>query len=67
MISYLSPFLHSLGEMIAINPFAINRDLGREQGLSESARIIQDKSHPDEAMEVTESRVLGWAASFGTA
>ena len=41
-----------------------NGNLGREQGMHESTTMIQHGSSADEAMEVMESRVLGWATSF---
>ena len=51
--------------MIAQNPPATNSNLGKEQGIPESTRMMQDGSHSAEALEVAESSVLGWAASFG--
>ena len=53
--------------MIAKYPPAINGDLGKEQGIPESTSMMQNGSYPDEAMEVTESRVPGWAVNFGIA
>ena len=40
-------------------------DLGRECGIPESTRTMQDGSHPGKAMEATKSKILGLAASFG--
>ena len=51
--------------MTAEYPSETNSDLGREQGVPESTRTIQDGSHPVEAIGARESEVIGWAASYG--
>ena len=48
------------------NPPATNGDLSREQGTLGSTRMMQDRSCLDKALKVIESRILGWATSFGT-
>ena len=53
--------------MTAQNPPATNGDMSREWGAPESTRIMQDRSYSGEALEVAESRVPAWAASFGMA
>ena len=50
--------------MTAEYPPTTNGDLVRELGAPESTRTMQDGSHLVEAMEVVESVVLVWAASF---
>ena len=51
-------------KMTAQNPPATNGDFGREQGMPESTRPIQDEFYPRGANKAKESRVLGWDASF---
>ena len=46
------------------NPPATNGDLGKERGMPELTRTIQDGSHTGEVMEVVERRVFGGTASF---
>ena len=51
---------HTAQEMITAEyPPETNGDLGREQGVPESTRMIQDGSHPVEAMEAVESEITG--------
>ena len=51
--------------MIAEYSPATNVNLGRDQDVSVSSRIMQDGSCLYEAMEVADSKVLGRAARFG--
>ena len=53
-------------KMTAQNPPVTNGVLGRKQGVPHSTRMIYDGPPLAEALEVAESRVLGWAASFST-
>ena len=50
--------------MTAQNPSAKNADLGREQGMPESTRMMQDESHLVQATEVVESEVIVSLESF---
>ena len=54
-----------LKRMPAKYPPATNYDYSREQGIPEPTRMLQERFLLDEAIEVTESRVLGWTTSFG--
>ena len=49
--------------MTAKYPSAANGNLGREQGMPELTRTMQDKSHPVETIEVVGSEVMGWVAN----
>ena len=64
IMSCLAPLLSAWERMVAKYPPATNGDLNREKSAPESTRIMQDGSHLDKAIEVAESRVLGWAARF---
>ena len=59
-------FYTTLGRIKAKYPSATNSNLGRESGMHESTRTILNRSCPDKAMKVTESRMVGWVASFST-
>ena len=53
--------------MTAQNPLAINGNLSREQGVLESTRMILDGFYLGEVLGAVQSRVAGWATSFGVA
>ena len=35
--------------------------------MPESSRVVQDRSHLDEAIKAAENKVTGWAATFSIA
>ena len=45
--------------MTAEYPCATNGNLGREQGMPEFTKAMQDKSFMDESIEVTKGRLAG--------
>ena len=60
-------FHAALERMTTKYPPATNGDLGKEQGVAGSTGTMQDGSHMVEAMEVVESEVTIWAASYSMA